>query len=829
QIGKNCLESNYHSAGARALARVNPGEVNGERLGELRGDRGTGPGPVAAPPAVKGGVLGPGGKFPARSIGAVGVLQRTAGIVTPPLVEEVKGRTTLMDRADWFSSSSPTDRDLLRALGGARKMAVLGVAVRFVLRGGVSECLWFRGGGGGRRGEAGMAVMLKFLEETSIHGCKYLVHGRTILMKMIWLVSIVGCVTSSIYIIYLNIKNWQSSPAVVTSVEPILVKDQIPMPQITICPNDIDLNLLFFRLHKKYPELVTEGLMAAFQKSARILAFEQFYSRCTEFLLDNRSFKIQIFDPCKSNSGNITSECRFVHLLTAIVKVDGAKYLKQYITEQMETNLTINMKSLESYMEKATGKTMTEKRYPENAPGNEKYKVLKAYCNFFHVMDPTNPSAEVGLQRLEDYDIDKTLPPIQKEDFPPLYILLSERLAFDNDKKLHTKILAKALMESLRNFLGLQTIEEAVKLLDAYSYDYKERPFFQAYFSRARNGCEDVDLERPCSDPFKVQSCHDYCELLNRTSHLQSKVLELHHMGTYSSSFDPDWSPKALIPNCRFWLDGKFHEGPCFQDIFSEPETTALIMNRGDSVVQDLDLKVDVIQVVKTTPEFKAMKWQTRNCLYPEEKKLSFFNKYSESSCFLECAWSKAKDQCGCVPWFLLDHFPDSSVCMIHGNNCFRNLIELRYELLREDCEANCLADCDRYTYQYEKDRIARYSPRTVYPTESCSDHLEDVRNNMTCNFVDEFAKQFGSRVGNISERILTFNNQYYVRRMRITAKRRTALRILKTATVTFIDMLSNIGGTLGLFCGFSILSGVEILYWIIIIPYQRLSKTSSL
>ncbi|XP_059085146.1 uncharacterized protein LOC131882107 [Tigriopus californicus] len=741
-----------------------------------------------------------------------------------------------------------------------------------------------------------MAVMLKFLEETSIHGCKYLVHGRTILMKMIWLVSIVGCVTSSIYIIYLNIKNWQSSPAVVTSVEPILVKDQIPMPQITICPNDIDLNLLFFRLHKKYPELVTEGLMAAFQKSARILAFEQFYSRCTEFLLDNRSFKIQIFDPCKSNSGNITSECRFVHLLTAIVKVDGAKYLKQYITEQMETNLTINMKSLESYMEKATGKTMTEKRYPENAPGNEKYKVLKAYCNFFHVMDPTNPSAEVGLQRLEDYDIDKTLPPIQKEDFPPLYILLSERLAFDNDKKLHTKILAKALMESLRNFLGLQTIEEAVKLLDAYSYDYKERPFFQAYFSRARNGCEDVDLERPCSDPFKVQSCHDYCELLNRTSHLQSKVLELHHMGTYSSSFDPDWSPKALIPNCRFWLDGKFHEGPCFQDIvtangrclttnpelmsslkdlnqkdsfvmilfeggvlnihetvphktgasvtyklymtapnhftidkFSEPETTALIMNRGDSVVQDLDLKVDVIQVVKTTPEFKAMKWQTRNCLYPEEKKLSFFNKYSESSCFLECAWSKAKDQCGCVPWFLLDHFPDSSVCMIHGNNCFRNLIELRYELLREDCEANCLADCDRYTYQYEKDRIARYSPRTVYPTESCSDHLEDVRNNMTCNFVDEFAKQFGSRVGNISERILTFNNQYYVRRMRITAKRRTALRILKTATVTFIDMLSNIGGTLGLFCGFSILSGVEILYWIIIIPYQRLSKTSSL
>ncbi len=43
---------------------------------------------------------------------------------------------------------------------------------------------------------------------------------------------------------------------------------------------------------------------------------------------------------------------------------------------------------------------------------------------------------------------------------------------------------------------------------------------------------------------------------------------------------------------------------------------------------------------------------------------------------------------------------------------------------------------------------------------------------------------------------------------------KKTTLRIVRTATVTFIDMLSNIGGTLGLFCGFSILSGIELIYW---------------
>ncbi len=37
---------------------------------------------------------------------------------------------------------------------------------------------------------------------------------------------------------------------------------------------------------------------------------------------------------------------------------------------------------------------------------------------------------------------------------------------------------------------------------------------------------------------------------------------------------------------------------------------------------------------------------------------------------------------------------------------------------------------------------------------------------------------------------------------------------IVQTATVTLVDMISNIGGTLGLFCGFSILSAVEVVYW---------------
>ncbi len=43
----------------------------------------------------------------------------------------------------------------------------------------------------------------------------------------------------------------------------------------------------------------------------------------------------------------------------------------------------------------------------------------------------------------------------------------------------------------------------------------------------------------------------------------------------------------------------------------------------------------------------------------------------------------------------------------------------------------------------------------------------------------------------------------------------KSTLKIVMTATVTVVDMISNIGGIMGLFCGISFLSLAEFLYWI--------------
>ena len=50
---------------------------------------------------------------------------------------------------------------------------------------------------------------------------------------------------------------------------------------------------------------------------------------------------------------------------------------------------------------------------------------------------------------------------------------------------------------------------------------------------------------------------------------------------------------------------------------------------------------------------------------------------------------------------------------------------------------------------------------------------------------------------------------------MRIYFDTPTFDRITKDRAAKFVDMLSAIGGTMGLLTGFSIISGVEILYYI--------------
>ena len=64
---------------------------------------------------------------------------------------------------------------------------------------------------------------------------------------------------------------------------------------------------------------------------------------------------------------------------------------------------------------------------------------------------------------------------------------------------------------------------------------------------------------------------------------------------------------------------------------------------------------------------------------------------------------------------------------------------------------------------------------------------------------------------------------------MRIYFDTPTFDRIVKDRAAKFVDMLSAIGGTMGLLTGFSIISGVEIAYFVAKIIYNFVMSKKNL
>ena len=61
---------------------------------------------------------------------------------------------------------------------------------------------------------------------------------------------------------------------------------------------------------------------------------------------------------------------------------------------------------------------------------------------------------------------------------------------------------------------------------------------------------------------------------------------------------------------------------------------------------------------------------------------------------------------------------------------------------------------------------------------------------------------------------------------MRIYFDTPTFDRISMDRAAKFVDMLSAIGGTMGLLTGFSVISGVEILYFALMIIWNKMKVT---
>jgi amiloride-sensitive sodium channel len=63
--------------------------------------------------------------------------------------------------------------------------------------------------------------------------------------------------------------------------------------------------------------------------------------------------------------------------------------------------------------------------------------------------------------------------------------------------------------------------------------------------------------------------------------------------------------------------------------------------------------KVEVMpSVTESSPNVRALSISQRQCLFPDELRLSVFNTYTQQNCLLECRLKNIANFCGCYPYF---------------------------------------------------------------------------------------------------------------------------------------------------------------------------------
>lgn len=110
------------------------------------------------------------------------------------------------------------------------------------------------------RKDARDGIVRSPLQESNIHGFKYLVLTKHPVPRCIWFVAIQSALVAACIIVHLNIRNFRNSPTVVTSVEEFDIKvekrrlawtcqgvtltsvsqNKIQLPMVTVCPMRAD-------------------------------------------------------------------------------------------------------------------------------------------------------------------------------------------------------------------------------------------------------------------------------------------------------------------------------------------------------------------------------------------------------------------------------------------------------------------------------------------------------------------------------------------------------------------------------------------------------------
>ncbi|XP_017026962.1 pickpocket protein 28 [Drosophila kikkawai] len=233
--------------------------------------------------------------------------------------------------------------------------------------------------------------------------------------------------------------------------------------------------------------------------------------------------------------------------------------------------------------------------------------------------------------------------------------------------------------------------------------------------------------------------------------------------------------------------------GPGFKVYFHNPVEVPMVKEAGliTAIGYETNYRIEMVRS-EAVPAIRSISRDGRQCLFKNEKDLIFYSIYTRLNCENECLAAYLYDNCACIPYDYPQIYSNATTCTMRDAHCVRRAQKAAIRQGEVKCLSQCLPSCFDLNYL----------------ASGFSFPLATGKFQLANGLVEGFNKSYLSE--NIAVINVYFRESVYYGNM-------------KNAYVGLTEFLSNVGGVMGLFMGFSVISLAEILYFLILKPLSEL------
>ncbi|KAM3963999.1 pickpocket protein 28 [Aphomia sociella] len=250
------------------------------------------------------------------------------------------------------------------------------------------------------------------------------------------------------------------------------------------------------------------------------------------------------------------------------------------------------------------------------------------------------------------------------------------------------------------------------------------------------------------------------------------------------------WRPQGVGTHhgLSLILDANIEEYYCsstrstgFKILLHNPTETPKMANVGEIFGSGIEARVSIQpRIYDAHPTLRTIDIQKRLCLFSNEKELIFYRTYTLKNCEMECEANTMINLCQCVYYYMPKN-KTTRVCGKADAKCYANMSHSVSAQTKECLE--CLPACTE---------IAYFERMSTAPLNKA--------------LVGHLAKTLRKSVDYFTENMLVIHFYF---------EDDTFTRLTKGEIFGLTEFLSNTGGLLGLCMGFSVMSAVELLYYV--------------